>query len=119
MRARSRCAWHRRTPLAGRPSPATPHRVIGLPAVIVEADDDTLARRERVLADVQEHYYAHPPRIERGWREFLADIDGRVYLDMVNNVTSVGHAHPTVVEAATPADATAQHQLTLQLPGDR
>ena len=82
--------------LAGDPAP-----VIGLPAVMFEADDDTLARRERVLADVQEHYYAHPPRIERGWREFLADTDGRVYLDMVNNVTSVGHAHPTVVEAAT------------------
>lgn len=77
-----------------------PALVIGLPAVMVETGDDTLARRERVLAEVQEHYYAHPPRIERGWREFLADTDGRVYLDMVNNVTSVGHAHPTVVEAA-------------------
>lgn len=32
--------------------------------------------------------------------EFLADVDGRVYLDMVNNVASVGHAHPRVVEAA-------------------
>ena len=81
--------------LAGDPAP-----VLGLPTVMVEAGDDTLARRERVLAEVQEHYYAHPPRIERGWREFLMDTDGRVYLDMVNNVTSVGHAHPTVVEAA-------------------
>jgi 4-aminobutyrate aminotransferase-like enzyme/Ser/Thr protein kinase RdoA (MazF antagonist) len=81
--------------LAGDPAP-----VIGLPAMVVETGDDTLARRERVLAEVQEHYYVHPPRIERGWREFLADTDGRVYLDMVNNVTSVGHAHPTVVEAA-------------------
>lgn len=81
--------------LAGDPAP-----VVGLPAAMVETGDDTLARRERVLAEVQEHYYAHPPRIERGWREFLMDTDGRVYLDMVNNVTSVGHAHPTVVEAA-------------------
>lgn len=80
--------------LAGDPGP-----VIGLPA-LVEPDDDTLPLRERVLAEVQEHYYAHPPRIERGWREFLVDTDGRVYLDMVNNVTSVGHAHPRVVEAA-------------------
>ena len=53
-----------------------------------------------MLAEVQEHYYADPPRIERGWREFLADLDGRVYLDMVNNVASVGHAHPRVVDAA-------------------
>jgi 4-aminobutyrate aminotransferase-like enzyme/Ser/Thr protein kinase RdoA (MazF antagonist) len=81
--------------LAGDPGP-----VIGLPAFIAETDDDTLTRRERVLAEVQEHYYARPPRIERGWREFLVDTDGRVYLDMVNNVTSVGHAHPRVVEAA-------------------
>jgi 4-aminobutyrate aminotransferase-like enzyme/Ser/Thr protein kinase RdoA (MazF antagonist) len=81
--------------LAGDPGPS-----LGLSATVTEADDDTLALRERVLADVQEHYYAHPPRIERGWREFLIDVDGRVYLDMVNNVTSVGHAHPTVVEAA-------------------
>lgn len=81
--------------LAGDPAP-----VIGLPTAVVEAGDDTLARRERVLAEVQEHYYARPPRIERGWRELLVDTGGRVYLDMVNNVTSVGHAHPTVVEAA-------------------
>jgi len=53
-----------------------------------------------VLAEVQEHYYVDPPRIERGWREYLADVDGRVYLDMVNNVASVGHAHPRVVDAA-------------------
>ncbi|MCV7420454.1 aminotransferase [Mycobacterium yunnanensis] len=82
--------------LAGDPGPA-----LGLPATALDADDDdTLALRERVLAEVQEHYYADPPRIERGWREFLADLDGRVYLDMVNNVASVGHAHPTIVEAA-------------------
>ncbi len=84
--------WHI---LAGDPAP-----VIGLAPTADDTDDDTLERRERVLAEVQEHYYAHPPRIERGWREFLADTDGRVYLDMVNNVSSVGHAHPRVVDAA-------------------
>lgn len=81
--------------VAGDPAP-----VLGLPAVAADAADDTLERRERVLAEVQEHYYDHPPQMERGWREFLADTDGRVYLDMVNNVTSVGHAHPRVVAAA-------------------
>jgi len=65
------------------------------------SDDDVLARRHRVLAEVQEHYYAAPPRIERGWREHLVDVDGRVLLDMVNNVASVGHAHPRVVEAGS------------------
>ncbi|MEY4532951.1 MAG: hypothetical protein RI926_720 [Actinomycetota bacterium] len=65
------------------------------------APDHLLERREKVLAEVQEHYYQHPPQMERGWREYLMDINGRVYLDMVNNVASVGHAHPKVVAAAT------------------
>ena len=48
---------------------------------------------------MQEHYYADPPRIERGWRQHLAGTDGRAYLDMVNNVSVLGHAHPRL-EAA-------------------
>ena len=59
-------------------------------------DRELLHARERSLASVQEHYYTQPPRIERGWRQHLADTDGRVYLDMVNNVTILGHAHPRV-----------------------
>lgn len=62
---------------------------------------DLLARREAVVAEVQEHYYSHPPRIERGWREYLVGVDGRVYLDMVNNVASVGHAHPRIHAAVS------------------
>ncbi|MDU0325865.1 aminotransferase class III-fold pyridoxal phosphate-dependent enzyme [Microbacterium sp. KSW2-21] len=77
-----------------------PGAVIGVPAA-APTPDDLLDRRHEVLAEVQEHYYAAPPRIERGWREHLVDVDGRVYLDMVNNVASVGHAHPRVVEAGS------------------
>jgi 4-aminobutyrate aminotransferase-like enzyme/Ser/Thr protein kinase RdoA (MazF antagonist) len=62
-------------------------------------DQDLVAEREQSLAPVQEHYYAHPPRIERGWRHQLADTDGQVYLDMVNNVTILGHAHPRIQAA--------------------
>jgi 4-aminobutyrate aminotransferase-like enzyme len=58
-----------------------------------------LRRREASFAAVQEHYYADPPRIERGWRHHLAATGGRVYLDMVNNVAVLGHSHPRV-EAA-------------------
>lgn len=58
-----------------------------------------LARRDGAFADVQEHYYDDPPVMVRGWREHLVDADGRVYLDTLNNVTSVGHAHPRLVEA--------------------
>ncbi|CAL4860226.1 aminotransferase [Microbacterium sp. MM2322] len=87
-------AWRR---VAGDPSAA-----LGLePAASGTSSAEVLERRHRVLAEVQEHYYSTPPQIERGWREHLADVDGRVYLDMVNNVASVGHAHPHVVAAAT------------------
>ncbi|MGL3198815.1 MULTISPECIES: aminotransferase class III-fold pyridoxal phosphate-dependent enzyme [Curtobacterium] len=81
--------------IVGDPAPA-----FGLPEAVI-APDRTLQRREHVLAEVQEHYYVDPPRMERGWREYLVDADGRVYLDMVNNVTAVGHAHPRVAEAAS------------------
>jgi 4-aminobutyrate aminotransferase-like enzyme/Ser/Thr protein kinase RdoA (MazF antagonist) len=58
-------------------------------------------QRERHFASVQEHYYRHPPRIERGWQHTMIDVDARCYLDMVNNVAALGHAHPGVERAAT------------------
>lgn len=73
---------------------------LGLKSLVFDSADQALARRESVLAEVQEHYYDRPPQIERGWREFLIDTNARVYLDMVNNVASVGHAHPHLVAAA-------------------
>ncbi|MFJ5921141.1 aminotransferase [Kitasatospora sp. NPDC092948] len=60
---------------------------------------DLLERRGAVFATVQGHYYAAPPRIERGWRHHLLSTDGRSYLDIVNNVTPLGHAHPGVERA--------------------
>ncbi|WP_448811296.1 aminotransferase [Agromyces bauzanensis] len=68
------------------------------------ADDDAAAlveRREHAFAEVQEHYYEAPPRVERGWREHLIGTDGRVFLDMVNNVTPLGHGHPKLAAAVT------------------
>lgn len=66
----------------------------------VALDDALLARRDAVFARVQEHYYAAPPRIERGWMQYLVDSDARPYLDVVNNVTVVGHGHPRLADAA-------------------
>ena len=43
--------------------------------------------------------YAEPLRIVRGEGARLVDEDGRSYLDLVNNVAHVGHAHPRVVAA--------------------
>lgn len=63
------------------------------------ADQDLLDRRDRAFATVQEHYYDEPPRIERGWRHHLVDTQGRGYLDMLNNVTILGHGHPALTDA--------------------
>ncbi|ABR61410.1 aminotransferase [Sinorhizobium medicae] len=52
-----------------------------------------LQRRHRHYARPQKNYYRMPPQIERGWKEHLFDLEGRAYLDMVNNVTLVGHGH--------------------------
>lgn len=43
--------------------------------------------RRAAVASVQEHYFEQPPNIERGWREYMYGVDGRAYLDVVNNVT--------------------------------
>lgn len=78
-----------------------PRPLLGLAPLDADpADVDLVARRDRAFAPVQEHYYRRPPRIERGWRHFLMSTSGRCYLDMVNNVTVLGHAHPRVAAAA-------------------
>jgi 4-aminobutyrate aminotransferase-like enzyme/Ser/Thr protein kinase RdoA (MazF antagonist) len=59
-----------------------------------------LQRREAVVAGAQELYYAEPMEMVRGWRHYLYDSDGRPYLDAVNNVAAVGHAHPGIAAAA-------------------
>ncbi|MBB4194039.1 4-aminobutyrate aminotransferase-like enzyme/Ser/Thr protein kinase RdoA (MazF antagonist) [Rhizobium aethiopicum] len=60
---------------------------------------ELLVRRQAHFASAQKNYYAAPPQIERGWREYLFDVEGRAYLDMVNNVTILGHGHPRMAAA--------------------
>ncbi|MGZ6776759.1 MAG: aminotransferase [Blastococcus sp.] len=76
---------------------ADPSGLLGVPvdraAAPADRPDDLLVRRAAAFAPLQEHYYAEPPRIERGWREHLVDTEGRPYLDMVNNVAVLGHGH--------------------------
>ncbi|MET8944009.1 aminotransferase [Streptomyces sp. NPDC004542] len=87
--------------LAVCPDPAP---LLGVPAPAAPGPDDEgeaglLRRRDRSFATVQEHYYETPPRIERGWRHHLVDLHGRAYLDMLNNVTVLGHGHPALSDA--------------------
>jgi 4-aminobutyrate aminotransferase-like enzyme len=62
--------------------------------------DDLLAARRRLLGPSLSLSYRKPLHIVRGEGAYLFDADGRAYLDCVNNVAHVGHAHPRVVEAA-------------------
>ena len=77
-----------------------PRPLLGLAATEVRTASDLLSRRDASFAQVQEHYYRTPPQIERGWRNYLLSTRGRCYLDMVNNVTVLGHAHPRVADTA-------------------
>ena len=78
-----------------------PSALIGLETARPLADPAALLeRRDASFARVQEHYYAAPPQIERGWKHHLIDMHGQSYVDMVNNVTTVGHGHPRIAEAA-------------------
>src|SRR5699024_1542318 len=81
---------------------ADPAPLLGRPQTAARdgSADSVLQRRERALAEVQEHYYREPPRIERGWRHFLVTEQGRPLLDMINNVAVVGHSHPRIARAA-------------------
>jgi 4-aminobutyrate aminotransferase-like enzyme len=56
-------------------------------------------RRARVLGPAYRLFYDTPLHPVRGEGVWLHDADGRRYLDAYNNVASVGHCHPHVVEA--------------------
>ena len=56
-------------------------------------------RRAALLGPAYKLFYRNPVRIVRGQGVHLYDADGQAYLDAYNNVPSVGHCHPRVVEA--------------------
>lgn len=60
-----------------------------------------IARREKVLGPAYRLFYERPVHIVRGEGIWLYDAAGRKYLDAYNNVASMGHCHPRVVEAIT------------------
>ncbi|WP_160010864.1 aminotransferase [Rhizobium sp. 18055] len=62
---------------------------------------EILAARNAHFAAPQKHYYTTPPQVERGWKEHMFDVEGRAYLDMVNNVTILGHGHPRLADAVS------------------
>lgn len=69
-----------------------------------EPDESTaagqlIARRHRLLGPAYRLFYQDPFQPVRGQGVHLYDADGIEYLDVYNNVASVGHAHPRVAAA--------------------
>jgi len=60
---------------------------------------DLIVRRNRLLGPAYRLFYEEPVQIVRGEGVWLFDAAGNRYLDAYNNVASVGHCHPRVVEA--------------------
>ena len=66
-----------------------------------ESERALIARREKVLGPAYRLFYEKPLHLVRGEGVFLYDAQGNAYLDAYNNVASLGHCHPRVVEAIT------------------
>ena len=82
-----------------------PNLLLGIPGGVraepSRASADVRAARRTSLSGALSLAYAEPLRIVRGEGAHLYDEHGTAYLDLVNNVCHVGHAHPRVVRAAS------------------
>lgn len=63
--------------------------------------DALLRRRQRNFGAASVLFYRHPIEMKRGRGCWMEAADGTRYLDFYNNVPSVGHCHPKVVEAVS------------------
>lgn len=68
-------------------------------ARLCDNEKKLIERRERLLGPAYRLFYEWPLHTVRGEGVWLYDEQGRRYLDAYNNVASVGHCHPRVVEA--------------------
>ena len=73
----------------------------------LSAEDEALAqRRAKALGPAYRLFYETPVHLVRGQGVHLYAPDGTAYLDCYNNVASVGHCHPRVVQAMAAQAAT-------------
>jgi len=73
----------------------------------LSAEDEALVdRRARALGPAYRLFYETPVHLVRGEGVWLFDREGNAYLDTYNNVASVGHCHPRVVQAMASQAAT-------------
>ncbi|MDB5624309.1 MAG: aminotransferase class III-fold pyridoxal phosphate-dependent enzyme [Tardiphaga sp.] len=73
---------------------------------VTARDRALIERRARLLGPAYRLFYANPVHLVRGEGVWLYDADGEAYLDVYNNVASVGHCHPHVVAALSRQAAT-------------
>lgn len=62
---------------------------------------DIVEKRQKLLGPSYQLMYERPVEIVRGKDVYMYDNDGNPYLDCYNNVVSVGHCNPRVIEAVT------------------
>ncbi len=83
---------------------------IAVPDLTQAANEDNLKalleRRRKQFGAEFELSYNNPVHVVRGDGVWLTDATGRPMLDAYNNVPSVGHCHPTVVQAIAQQAAT-------------
>ncbi|WP_059410427.1 aspartate aminotransferase family protein [Cupriavidus basilensis] len=71
-----------------------------------DIDRALIERRQRLLGPAYRLFYEEPLHMVRGEGVWLYDNTGKAYLDAYNNVASVGHCRPEVVEAIARQAAT-------------
>jgi acetylornithine/N-succinyldiaminopimelate aminotransferase len=78
---------------------------------------ETESLQKRFAAAIMPNYGVPPVAISRGAGCLLWDADGREYLDLIAGiaVSSLGHAHPAIIEAVSRQVATVAHTSNLFL----
>ncbi|ADG98134.1 aminotransferase class-III [Segniliparus rotundus DSM 44985] len=69
------------------------------PDELPDSDRQLVNRREQLLGPAYRLFYQKPVHLVRGEGAYVWDAHGTQYLDVYNNVVSVGHCHPAVAEA--------------------
>ncbi len=75
--------------------------VPGASDLVPPKEQALIARRDKLLGPAYRLFYEEPIHLVRGEGVWLYDPDGNAYLDVYNNVASLGHCQPDVVEAVT------------------
>lgn len=67
----------------------------------LDKDLRSMVARREVLGPCYRLFYQKPLHLVRGNGARLFDADGTEYLDMYNNIPSIGHSNPVITEAVT------------------